>query len=142
MATSGLTENLEQQLECPVCLDQFKEPKVLPCLHIFCKMCLEGVLVKGKDGTWTIRCPECRKVVEVHCMHELCICADNLGLRQGAGYEGIPSISNSKRYDELHYLGSILESPGVCVTKKLHQFHSFIYQRISFNFLICTGFQW
>ena len=32
-----LAENLEKALECAVCLDQFKDPKVLPCLHSFCR---------------------------------------------------------------------------------------------------------
>ena len=80
-----------------MCLEQFKEPKVLPCLHTFCKTCLEGVLVEGKDGTWTIPCPSCRKVVEVHYVSVLCICADHLGLQdRGLDLKAPPKFQTLK----------------------------------------------
>ena len=37
----------EHSLRCSVCLDIFKEPKVLPCCHTFCKACLERILDSG-----------------------------------------------------------------------------------------------
>ncbi|KAJ7392716.1 hypothetical protein OS493_010369 [Desmophyllum pertusum] len=43
---SSLADNLAKELECAVCLEQYKEPKVLPCLHSFCKTCLVGLLPK------------------------------------------------------------------------------------------------
>ena len=61
---STLAENLEKELECAVCLEQFKDPKVLPCLHSFCKICLEG-LVGRKGSVWELNCPSCRISVEV-----------------------------------------------------------------------------
>ena len=65
MATAPtLAENLEKELECTVCFEQFKDPKVLPCLHSFCKICLEG-LVCRKGNTWKLNCPSCRIIVEV-----------------------------------------------------------------------------
>ena len=59
-----LAKNLEKELECAVCLEQFKDPKVLPCLHSFCKICLEG-LVDRKRNAWKLICPSCRISVEV-----------------------------------------------------------------------------
>ena len=41
MATSALNGT---GMKCTVCLDNFKDPKVLPCCHTFCKKCLEGIL--------------------------------------------------------------------------------------------------
>ena len=32
----------ESLLVCPVCLDAFKDPKVLPCLHTFCIKCISN----------------------------------------------------------------------------------------------------
>ncbi|PFX14018.1 tripartite motif-containing protein 45-like [Stylophora pistillata] len=61
---STLAENLEKELECAVCLEQFKDPKVLPCLHSFCKICLEG-LVGRKSNAWMLSCPTCRITVEI-----------------------------------------------------------------------------
>ena len=46
---------------CTVCLEPFREPKVLPCCHTFCLTCLEktahGVVQKKGE----IMCPQCRK---------------------------------------------------------------------------------
>ena len=39
----------EHSLRCSVCLDDFKDPKVLPCCHTFCKSCLEKI--KSTDST-------------------------------------------------------------------------------------------
>ena len=49
----------EKCLTCTVCLDSFKEPKVLPCCHTFCKSCLERILEKAKVKT-NLVCPQCR----------------------------------------------------------------------------------
>ena len=61
---SSLAENLVKELECAVCLEEFKEPKVLPCLHSFCKICLEGLLAR-QGKAWKLNCPSCRISVEV-----------------------------------------------------------------------------
>ena len=34
------------KLTCSICLDAYKEPKVLPCCHTFCRTCLEGLVAK------------------------------------------------------------------------------------------------
>ena len=45
---------------CPVCLELFNEPKVLPCCHTFCLKYLEKTARSGqKKGE--IVCPQCRK---------------------------------------------------------------------------------
>ena len=46
-------------LTCTVCLDSFKEPKVLPCCHTFCKSCLERIVEKAEVKT-NLVCPQCR----------------------------------------------------------------------------------
>ena len=33
----------EYSLRCSVCLDDFKDPKILPCCHTFCKYCLKKI---------------------------------------------------------------------------------------------------
>ncbi|XP_022808322.1 tripartite motif-containing protein 45-like [Stylophora pistillata] len=64
---STFAENLEEELECAVCLEQFKDPKVLPCLHSFCKICLEGLVGrKGKGNAGKLNCTTCRITVEEH----------------------------------------------------------------------------
>ena len=51
-------EHVQRLLQCPVCLDRFKQPKLLPCQHTFClSPCLEGLVDRL---TRILRCPECR----------------------------------------------------------------------------------
>ena len=51
----GIPLNL---ITCAVCLDVFKEPRALPCLHTYCTRCLKGLL--AQRGGSTLSCPECR----------------------------------------------------------------------------------
>ena len=48
------------RLECGICLDQYKDPKLLPCFHVFCKQCLERLMEK-RDGQSVLQCPNCRR---------------------------------------------------------------------------------
>ncbi|XP_068698911.1 E3 ubiquitin-protein ligase TRIM45-like isoform X2 [Montipora foliosa] len=54
----------DKHLECAVCMEQFKEPKVLPCLHTYCKVCLEK-LIKKQGSEHVITCPECRQETKI-----------------------------------------------------------------------------
>ncbi|KAL3890337.1 hypothetical protein ACJMK2_002621, partial [Sinanodonta woodiana] len=50
--------------ECSICMDIFKNPKLLPCHHSFCYKCLEDyVKVNLRNGRFN--CPMCRKSVEL-----------------------------------------------------------------------------
>ena len=51
MASVKLTKRFNEELTCSICLDRFSNPKVLPCLHSFCKTCLSDVIV-GNSGKW------------------------------------------------------------------------------------------
>ena len=59
----SLRDKFEEHLSCYICLEPFKNPKVLPCLHSYCHDCIVN-LTKNAE-TNTINCPECRLVVEV-----------------------------------------------------------------------------
>ena len=61
---ASLADSLGKHLECAVCLEQYKEPKVLPCLHSFCKRCLQGLLTRP-GAKCKISCPTCRSSAEV-----------------------------------------------------------------------------
>ena len=65
-ASSVATSKLVDQLTCAVCLDQYTDPRTLPCLHSFCVECLGGIsLDRKQDGTHTCACPTCRKVIDL-----------------------------------------------------------------------------
>ncbi|KAK3588239.1 hypothetical protein CHS0354_029563, partial [Potamilus streckersoni] len=56
-------ETFYKQLNCPLCLETFKSPKVLTCLHTFCERCIcRHVRNLREVGTQseTITCPVCR----------------------------------------------------------------------------------
>jgi len=63
--SKSIYDDIKKELECPVCQEQFSdgnEPKVLQCLHTFCKSCLEGWLRQHRGGALT--CPNCRQRTE------------------------------------------------------------------------------
>ena len=63
MATKSSSEalkKLEEQLTCPICLEQLTNPKILPCFHSFCLHCLEGVAPELVEGNLCLLCPTCR----------------------------------------------------------------------------------
>ena len=47
------------QLECGICLDEYKDPKLLSCFHVFCKQCLEPLVLHRREQS-LIDCPNCR----------------------------------------------------------------------------------
>ena len=53
-------KKLEEELNCPICLDTYTDPKLLQCFHIYCQECL--VPLQGQLG---ITCPNCRQVTPV-----------------------------------------------------------------------------
>ena len=54
-------KKLEDQLTCAVCLDDFKQPKMLNCFHVFCEQCLQRLVVQERQGQVSLRCPTCRR---------------------------------------------------------------------------------
>ncbi|XP_069105044.1 tripartite motif-containing protein 2-like [Argopecten irradians] len=53
-------------LECPICLEQMRQPKSLPCLHSFCEECLGTYIATDVSGEMasilSFPCPVCRKI--------------------------------------------------------------------------------
>lgn len=57
-AQSEQSSVLQEELTCPVCLDLYRDPYLLPCGHNFCKTCLDRLKRQAERGR--LRCPECR----------------------------------------------------------------------------------
>ena len=49
--SSTALEELDEQLICSVCLDQYTNPKTLQCHHSFCLKCIENLPQEHKVNT-------------------------------------------------------------------------------------------
>ena len=64
MDVPTLMHNLREEVSCSVCIQLYKEPKQLPCLHIFCLECLNDLArMNARHGK--IKCPLCQIEVAV-----------------------------------------------------------------------------
>ena len=58
-------EDFDKLLECSICLEQIKSPKMLLCQHSFClRPCLENIFqsnVRDLNGKSKVVCPLCRR---------------------------------------------------------------------------------
>ena len=55
---------IAQRLECSLCFDLMKEPKLLACAHTFCKDCLVQLYQCQRRGD-EISCPVCRQLTRL-----------------------------------------------------------------------------
>jgi hypothetical protein len=47
---------------CPLCNNEYKDPRVLPCTHTYCFNCIRDKLIKNSR----ITCPKCHYQVSLH----------------------------------------------------------------------------
>ena len=55
-------KNLQEQLNCSICLDIYTDPKLLKCFHVFCHQCLVPLGVRDQQA---LTCPTCRQVTPI-----------------------------------------------------------------------------
>ena len=53
-------EELEEEITCPDCQEHFRDPKILPCLHYYCKDCVRQLALRAGTNR-PFACPECRR---------------------------------------------------------------------------------
>ncbi len=58
-------KKLEEQLNCPICLDTYSDPKLLPCNHVYCRKCLVKLVIRDQQGELSLTCPHCRRVTPI-----------------------------------------------------------------------------
>ena len=59
MAEKVLQE-VEEELNCSICLDTYTDPKLLQCYHVYCRKCLVKLVVRDQQGQLVVSCPICR----------------------------------------------------------------------------------
>ena len=50
---------IAEELTCSICLDEFDDPRILPCGHCYCRTCI--VQLSNTAVRRAFPCPECRK---------------------------------------------------------------------------------
>lgn len=110
-----LQEGVDKLLECPVCLEQFKQPKMLKCQHSFClEPCLKNMaksnLQASARNKYSVECAICRKKCSVDDLNNI---PDNLSLKNF-----IELRKQQPQPDELNETGS--EKNGTHIHQKLY----------------------
>ncbi|KAJ8390102.1 hypothetical protein AAFF_G00111160 [Aldrovandia affinis] len=65
-------ETLESELTCPICLELFEDPLLLPCAHSLCFNCAHRILVshcstnEPIESISAFQCPTCRYVITLN----------------------------------------------------------------------------
>ncbi|XP_072192417.1 probable E3 ubiquitin-protein ligase MID2 [Excalfactoria chinensis] len=65
-------ETLESELTCPICLELFEDPLLLPCAHSLCFSCAHRILLSSCSSGESIeplsafQCPTCRYVISLN----------------------------------------------------------------------------
>ncbi|XP_072116847.1 E3 ubiquitin-protein ligase Midline-1 isoform X3 [Mobula birostris] len=65
-------ETLESELTCPICLELFDDPLLLPCAHSLCFSCAHRILVshcasnESVESIAAFQCPTCRYVIALN----------------------------------------------------------------------------
>ena len=59
---------MDNKHECSLCLEDFKDPRILSCFHTYCRNCLETYLQKSSrtaDSVAKFGCPICRTAITI-----------------------------------------------------------------------------
>lgn len=121
MADKIVKDLSESFLNCCICMNHFKTPKMLPCIHSFCQECLlkYANTQKGND----IACPTCRKVCTL----------------PEAGVKGLQTnfhlVNLAEKVVLLEKLTSPKERTNVCDSCKHQEVVAFCFEC---NFAICS----
>ena len=57
---SSFLEQLEKEITCAICQEHYMEPKILPCLHYYCKRCILKLSLRTASNE-PFLCPVCRE---------------------------------------------------------------------------------
>lgn len=58
---SDVEDRILEQLECPVCMEFYREPKIFTnCGHTVCETCVGRMIAAAPANKKTLSCPNCR----------------------------------------------------------------------------------
>ncbi|XP_076084676.1 uncharacterized protein LOC143055421 [Mytilus galloprovincialis] len=61
-------KDYDDLLTCSICLETFRNPKYLPCLHTFCELCINTYILSivKEEKSVGFKCPVCRNLVPIN----------------------------------------------------------------------------
>ena len=59
-AAEKALQKIQDQVTCGVCLEPYKQPRLLKCFHVYCEQCLQRLVRGGREGQ-SLPCPQCRQ---------------------------------------------------------------------------------
>ena len=57
-------EQPDDEFMCGLCLAEYNDPRALPCLHVYCRQCLDALMARSQNAQM-VSCPVCRKPAHV-----------------------------------------------------------------------------
>lgn len=92
----AVQESLLQEITCNICHELMKDPRTLPCTHVYCRECLESLAKHSQAmGQGRSQCPECRQVVQMPNGDPVDLPKDFRTVRLKEVYEKMLQISQS-----------------------------------------------
>ena len=59
-AAEKALQKIQDQVTCGICLEPYKQPRLLKCFHVYCEQCLQCLVRGGREGQ-SLPCPQCRQ---------------------------------------------------------------------------------
>ena len=59
-AAEKALQKIQDQVTCGICLEPYKQPRLLKCFHVYCEQCLQRLVCGGQEGQ-SLPCPQCRQ---------------------------------------------------------------------------------
>ena len=107
MAEEALKQ-LEEQLNCSICLDTYDDPKLLQCFHVYCRRCLALLVDRDQEGVSGLSCPTCRRVTPI----------------PGTGVSGLQPAFHISRFLEIQESLHNLENPAATLEEAVMKHHA------------------
>ena len=85
-------KQMEELLECSICMEPLTQPRTLSCFHSFCKHCLANFVATQKEAV--------EKGAKVPDVFECPVCRTTFHVKEGDGVEKMPSN---------HFINNMLE---------------------------------
>ena len=61
----AVQESLEQEVTCNICTEIMKDPRVLPCTHVYYNKCLKKLVQRSQATLRCLQCPLCCKTAQI-----------------------------------------------------------------------------